>query len=96
MLLERKRSEQSFRLLPVLYGIEYSQCISLAQGYHKDVWVGNEDRPAEETLQDWAAAVEELLNITAVRRDQVGYLPLKQVVTVCHRFCKDMVVSLSQ
>ena len=72
LLLERKRQDQSFRLLPVLYGITYEQCVNLPEGYHNDDWLGRGDKPAEAVLQEWAAAVRELLSITAVREDQVG------------------------
>ena len=71
-LLERKRRVQGFCLLPVLYGITYGQCLNLAEGLNADVWTGSEERPSDEDLRERAAAVKELLDITAVREDQVG------------------------
>ena len=47
LLLERKRRDQGFRLLPVLYGINYEQCTSLPEGYHSDQWVLEGDKPAQ-------------------------------------------------
>ena len=78
LLLKRKREDQGFRLLPVLYGITYEQCTSLPQGYHTDEWGLKGGKPADDILQGWAAAVEELLNITAVREDQVLILFLSR------------------
>lgn len=74
LLLKRKRQEQDFRLLPVLYGITYEQCTSLPEDYHSDAWVIKGDKPGNDVLQQWAAAVQELLDITAVREDQVTLL----------------------
>ena len=73
LLLKRKRQDGCFRLLPILYGISFEQCVNLATtGYAKDVWIGGEERPAEKVLQKWAGMVKELLTITAIHEDQVG------------------------
>ena len=82
LLLKRKRQEQGFRLLPVLYGITYEQCRSLPEGYHSEDWVLKGDKPGENILQQWAAAVKELLDITAVRQDQVLFTAA--IVEVSH------------
>ena len=73
LLLKRKREDLGFRLLPVLYGINYEQCTSLPEGYHSDKWVVEGDKPAQEVLQEWAAGVKALLHVTAIREDQVLY-----------------------
>ena len=76
LLLERKRAEKdSCCLLPVLYGISFAQCCSLATGYHCEPWVGDDDKPTKQILEQWASRVRELLEVTAVRPDQVSPLP---------------------
>ena len=83
LLLKRKRQDQSFRLLPVLYGITYEQCTSLPEGYHSERWVLKGNKPGEDVLQQWAAAVQDLLEITAVREDQVSLLSTAVSSLVC-------------
>ena len=71
-LLKRKDKEkEDFRLLPVLYNINYGQCMSLRTGYGEE-WVGGEDKPAADVLEHWAAMVEKLLFITMYEQAQVG------------------------
>ena len=72
LLVLRKRAKKDcFCLLPVLYGITYEQCSSLATEYHSEPWVGDADKPAKEILSQWADCVKELLEVTAIREDQV-------------------------
>ena len=71
-LLERKHEEkESFRLLPVLYGITYEDCKCLSSGYHKE-WLKGEDKPAQGVLDQWAFMVNRLLSITAKHEAQVS------------------------
>lgn len=71
-LLERKSREgEEFRLLPVLYGISYEQCMSLKGAYKSEPWVNTGSKPAPDVLELWARSVKQLLEITAKREDQV-------------------------
>lgn len=75
ILLERKRADaDSVCVLPVWYGINYKQCRDLEAAYYGQEWVGGEQMPSAEVLAHWAKTVRDLLEITAVRDDQVIFL----------------------
>ena len=70
-LLQRKDEKGSCRLLPVLYGITYEQCMGLRTNYVNDKWWRLEDKPAADELERWASMVERLLCVTAKHEAQV-------------------------
>ena len=70
--LARQRTEPgSVRVLPVWYGITYQQCYNLEAVYNSEEWIGGEVKPAPNVLARWAMAVRELLELSAIRDDQV-------------------------
>ena len=68
---DKDKEKGSCRLLPVLYGITYEQCMGKRTNYVNDKWWRGEDKPAADELERWASMVERLLCVTAKHEAQV-------------------------
>jgi hypothetical protein len=77
VLLGRKaRDPSSILVIPVLLGLTQEQCGDLEGLYHSQRWPQGVAQPSEreraESLEEWAAAVKQLLQNTAANSAEVG------------------------